>query len=94
MADVKVFPTIVPLEPNAELVRLLEDLLHAAQQGKIRGMAYAVVQHTGDLVTGWNTLPSRANVFTLLGGLDYLRFRVMQEQLIEAPESPLPWLRS
>jgi hypothetical protein len=91
MAEVKSFPSIAPTGPNEELVSLLESLLASAKEGKIQGMAFAAAERNGDLVTGWTKMPPRANVFALLGGLDYLRFSLMREELEEAPEKPLPW---
>jgi hypothetical protein len=91
MADVTRFPSIAPTGPNAELVTVLEDLLAAARAGTIQGMAFAVTERNGNQITGWTKMPPRASVFALLGGLDYLRFRLMREELAASPEQPLPW---
>jgi hypothetical protein len=42
-------------------------------------------------MSGWTTMPPRTSVLALLGGLDYLRYRLMREELEAAPEQPVPW---
>jgi hypothetical protein len=91
MADIKAFPVVSPTGPHPELVALLEQLLAAAKAGALQGMAYAVAERNGNVVTGWTAMPAQTTGFALLGGLEYLRFRIIQEELTPSPEHAPPW---
>jgi hypothetical protein len=45
--------SILPGEPNPELVAELERLLSAARSGDLRALAYATVREGNALGTGW-----------------------------------------
>jgi hypothetical protein len=46
--------TVLPsADPDAELIEFLRETLAAAESGKIRAIAYAVIERERHLVTGW-----------------------------------------
>lgn len=53
MGDVAAFSTITGDGVEPELVALLENLLHRAKAGRLKAMAYAVVNNDRSLGTGW-----------------------------------------
>ena len=46
--------SILPGEPNLELVETLQFLLDDAKSGRLRAIAYAVVREGNHLATGWD----------------------------------------
>lgn len=69
-----VTPIVAKAEPNEQLVSDLRELLERAEAGEIVAGALAVVARD-DVVTTCYT--SNTKRFALLGGVSYLKFRLM-----------------
>lgn len=77
MENIKEFSVVKPIiDPG--LVRCLEDLLKAANQGKLISFAYAGETSKGEIVRGHCTDHPKASRFVLLGAIEYEKHAVNQ----------------
>lgn len=63
-----------PARINAEIVKILEDMLDAAKTGKIESVVLVVLHADGDVET---ICPTNDNFHKLLGGISQLQFNMM-----------------
>lgn len=70
-AEVRKLPNI---EPNAELVGMLEGILEEARTGEIRSAAVAAVKRSQTVSTGYNI--GDASIFELIGALEHVKLRI------------------
>jgi len=68
-------------EPNASIVEALELLLADAKLGRIRDMAYVTLCQDGMVGTQYLVDPLRSDIFRVLGGVEYLKHRVITESV-------------
>ena len=67
-------------EPNANLIKFLEDTLEMAKAGQVIGMACASISH--DLSAQWATV-GMVGGFNMVGALDAVKYDVLMTALGE-----------
>lgn len=60
---------------NDEAIRLLEEALEMAREGKVSDFALVAIAPNGDVMSCWNAPKYR---FSVVGALDYLKSKVNQ----------------
>lgn len=70
--------TMLPGEPDPEIIKSLEWLLENARKGLLRGLAYATVCSNGALTNGYDASPGR-NQYLMMASVSALHFRIYHD---------------
>lgn len=69
--------TVHYLDGRGDVISMLEKHLALAKEGKILAVAIAAQVDDDSIATSWGILPNKGNVWTLIGAIAELHWRVM-----------------